>query len=211
MSYNAKKGTANWVAWHTDRGDLGKVKRGSFTPDPLLPAAMQIRPNDYTGSGYDRGHVCPSGDRTATKLDNAATFVMSNMTPQTAALNQHLWKSLEDECRDLVRAGNELYTVAGGLGTKGTIAKGKVNIPAWCWKIVVVLPRGDNDLARINAATRVIAVGMPNEETPEVAGGKWQQYVVSVAQVEKATGYDFFTALPADVRAALEQEIDGAK
>ncbi|RYG62776.1 hypothetical protein EON80_22485, partial [bacterium] len=64
MSYNRTKGGPNWVAWHTDASDLGDTERGKFVPDPELPAGWQIRPADYKGTGYDRGHLCPSGDRT---------------------------------------------------------------------------------------------------------------------------------------------------
>src|SRR5205085_1253296 len=61
LSYNRDRGGPNWVSWHVGRGDLGRVQRSNdFHPDPDLPAAWRITPNDYTGSGYDRGHVCPS-------------------------------------------------------------------------------------------------------------------------------------------------------
>lgn len=210
MSYNKANGGPNWVAWHLEKSDLGAVRRGNFLPDPLLPPDMQIRPNDYRGSGYDRGHVCPSGDRTRTKTDNTATFVMSNMLPQAAALNQQVWKDLEDYSRSLTKS-NELYTIAGGSGSADRIAGGKVNVPTVCWKIIVVLPRGDNDLRRINANTRIIAVSMPNRERQEIADSQWSQWITSVAQIEKTTGYDFLSALPDDVERALEQKVDSGR
>ena len=208
MSYNKSDGGANWVSWHIDATTLGDVQRGNFRPDPLLPPDWQIRPSDYLRSGYDRGHVCPSGDRTATEEDNDATFVMSNMLPQTAALNQHLWKSLEDYSRELVGQGNELYVVAGGIGSAERIGGGKVNVPKQCWKVAVVLPDGDGDLSRIDGNTRVIAVLMPNQQSDAIAQAEWSQYSTSVAQIEKATGLDFFAELPASVRRKLESKTD---
>jgi endonuclease G len=208
MSYNKDDGGPNWVSWHTEVANLGPVKRGDFRPDPLLPDDWQIRPTDYRGSGYDRGHVCPSGDRTATTEDNDATFMMSNMLPQTAALNQHVWKSLEDYCRDLANEGKELYIVAGGVGSAKRIGHGKVNVPQECWKVVVVLPQGDGDLSRVSANTRVIAVTMPNQQNSEVEHADWPQYATSVAQIEKETGFDFFSNLPANVRRQLETKVD---
>ena len=212
LSYNRSKGTANWVSWHLDKNDLGSVRRGTFSPDSLLPPEMQIRPTDYRGSGYDRGHICPSGDRTATKTDNTATFVMSNMLPQAAELNQHVWNDLEEYSRYLVRQSgakaSELYIISGGSGTAGRIADGKINIPAVCWKIILVLPVGDNDLKRINAKTRVIAVAMPNRKRPEIALSKWPQWVTSVAKIEKTTGYDFLSALPDPIEKALAIKVD---
>lgn len=208
MSYNKDDGGPNWVSWHTDKSNLGTVKRGDFRPDPMLSDDWQIRPSDYRGSGYDRGHVCPSGDRTATEEDNDATFMMSNMLPQTAALNQHVWKSLEDYCRDLAGEGNELYIVAGGVGSAKRIGRGKVNVPEECWKVVVVLPEGDGDLSRLNASTRIIAVMMPNQQNDQVEKADWPQYVTSVAHIEKETNYDFFPNVPANVRRALAKKID---
>ncbi len=208
MSYNQSDGGPNWVSWHTSTATLGPVARGDFHPDPLLPPESQIRPSDYRGSGYDRGHVCPSGDRTATTEDNDATFAMSNMLPQTAALNQHVWKELEDYCRDLANQGNELYIAAGGVGSAKRIGKGKVNVPTDCWKVIVVLPEGDGDLSRIDAKTRVIGVLMPNQQNKQVEKADWPQYATSVLQIEKATGFDFFSNVPATVRRQLEARVD---
>lgn len=208
LSYNSSEGGPNWVSWHLEAANLGDEPRGKFRPDPMLPDNWQIRPNDYKGSGYDRGHVCPSGDRTATAEDNDATFMMSNMLPQTAALNQHVWKDLEDYCRDLVKDGNELYIVAGGIGSVERIGRGKINVPAQCWKIALVLPYGDGDLSRIDERTRVIAVLMPNQENAQVEKAQWSQYAISIAQIERATGYDFFPNVPASVRRKLIAKID---
>ncbi|HEX8832958.1 MAG TPA: DNA/RNA non-specific endonuclease [Abditibacteriaceae bacterium] len=211
MSYNKSNGGPNWVSWHLDKSDLGDIRRGTFRPDPLLPPDMQIRPSDYKNSGYDRGHVCPSGDRTRTKEDNTATFVMSNMLPQAAALNQQVWKDLEDYSRYLVGRGDELYVVAGGSGSAERIGNNKVNVPAVCWKIIVVLPEGNGDLRRINANTRVIAVSMPNREREEIADSKWAQWTTSVDQLEKTTGYDFLAALPDSIENALEKQVDSGR
>lgn len=211
LSYNAKEGGPNWVAWHLDSSDLGPVPRGDFMPDPLLPAKFQIRPNDYRGSGYDRGHIVPSGDRTRDVAYNQQTFVMSNILPQAPALNRFVWKKLEEYERALAKAGNELYIFAGGSGSAGRIANSKVNVPSLFWKIILVLPEGDNDLARIDANTRVIAVSMPNREREEIQKSRWPQWTTSVAHLEETTGYDFFSALPDDVERALEQKIDAGR
>ncbi len=65
LSYNEELGGPNWVSWHLEQADLGRAERqDEFRPDPMLPEEWQIRPGDYQGSGYDRGHLCPAGDRT---------------------------------------------------------------------------------------------------------------------------------------------------
>lgn len=211
LSYNQKMGGSNWVAWHLQSEDLSRTRRGEFHPDPLLAPESQIRPSDYRGSGYDRGHLCPSGDRTASRETNDATFAMSNMLPQTAQLNQQVWAKLENYTRDQVRAGNELYILAGGVGSKERIADGRVNVPAAFWKILVVLPRGERDLSRITAQTRVIAVLMPNEATPELGSSRWASHITTVDDLERRTGYDFLSALPDDIERALESRKDSGR
>lgn len=211
-SYNAGNGGPNWVAWHLSESDLGPSSRGKFWPDPLLPAKWQIRPSDYTGSGYDRGHVCPSGDRTRDAELNKLTFVMSNMLPQAADLNRDVWKDLETYERYLVKErGEELYIVAGGAGSAGRIAQGKVNVPDVCWKIILVLPQGNGDLRRVNQNTRVIAVSMPNRQRDEIAQSKWPDWITTVAQLEKTTGYDFFSNLPPSIKSVLEKKRDSGR
>jgi endonuclease G, mitochondrial len=207
LSYNRNKGGPNWVSWRLHEADLGSVERGNlFAPDPLLPEDWRIRPSDYQGAGYDRGHQCPSGDRTARPEDNEATFVMSNMLPQTGELNRDVWRELEEYCRDLAKEGQELYITCGGYGSQGSIGGGKVNVPTHCWKVIVTLPEGDNDLQRIDANTRVIAVDIPNAEGIE--NNPWQQYVTQIAAVERSSGYRFLTNLPEPVRQALETKSD---
>ena len=209
MSYNRSKGESNWVAWHIDAQDLGGEDRGNFRPDPDLPADWRVSPNDYRGSGYDRGHVCPSGDRTSSRADNDATFYMSNMLPQTAELNRAVWADFENALRSIVRQNNEIYVIAGGSGQAGTIAEGKVVVPKVCWKVALVLPAGQNDLRRINAQTRVITVAMPNVADAKLRNSDWRDYIVTTQKLSSAIGMDFFTSLPKDVQSALEAKKDG--
>ncbi|MGK7897864.1 MAG: DNA/RNA non-specific endonuclease [Xenococcus sp. (in: cyanobacteria)] len=86
LSYNCKTGTANWVSWQLNRSWLGNVERSDdFRPDPELPDnCYAVRPTDYRGSGYDRGHLAPSGDRTRKQSDNSARHLSSNCTDNYA-------------------------------------------------------------------------------------------------------------------------------
>ena len=215
LSYHRDQGKPNWVNWHLGTADLGSATRqDDFRADADLPSGWyQVKPTDYSGYGFDRGHNCPSADRTATVADNSATFLMSNMMPQAPNNNQQTWGNLEDYCRTLVRAGNELYIVCGSYGRGGTgsagyqttIAGGKVTVPAHCWKVVVVLPVGVNDLGRITSSTRVIAVDTPNENS---LSSSWGRYRTSVDAIESATGYDLLSALPTSSQATLEAQTD---
>jgi endonuclease G len=90
LSYNNKTRTTNWVSWQLNRSWIGAaVSQDNFRPDDSLPDAWyKGRPSDYTGSGYDRGHIAPSADRTHNEADNSATFLMSNMMRQVLELKR---------------------------------------------------------------------------------------------------------------------------
>ena len=124
-----------------------------------------MRPTDYTGSGYDRGHIAPSADRTRNKADNSSTFLMTNMMPQVPEVNRGVWGDLEEYCRELVQQGKELYIVAGPVGRNGSIGrKEKIAVPAKNWKVIAVLDRQGLGMQGVNANTRTIAVIMPNDK-----------------------------------------------
>lgn len=216
LSYNSSRGGPNWVSWHLQRSDLGNVERSNnFMPDSELLPAWQIRPSDYLGSGYDRGHMCPSGDRTASEAANRETFVMSNMLPQTGDLNRHVWEGLESYCRELVtKEKKELYVVAGGRDKADTIAHEKVAVPSFCWKVIVVLPEGDDDLQRINADTPVIAVDIPNRQG--IANDSWRNYLTTVRKIEDKAStrrlkLNLLSELHSDVAAVLETRKDAGE
>jgi endonuclease G, mitochondrial len=207
LSYNKSRSMPNWVEWHLSAADLGPVERGQFAPDMSLPKGWaRITPNDYRNIGFDRGHMCPSGDRTASKQDNDQTFLMTNIVPQAADNNQGPWAHLEDYCRDLVRQGNELYITCGVAGPFTPTSNSKLSSPASTWKVILVLSEGSDDLSRITPKTRVIAVVMPNQNG--IRDRDWRSFRTSVADVERATGYTFFGNLPAATRQAIEARVD---
>ena len=210
LSYNRFAGIPNWTAWHLDSTWLGAIRRkNNFRPDSSLPAQWhRVTELSYRHSGYDRGHMCPSGDRTNTAEDNTMTFLMTNMVPQAPNNNQGPWAVLELYCRELVKEGNELYIYSGGYGTKGFLDSGRVNIPERVWKVIVVLPSGDRDRERITDSTRVIAVDMPNDNLLIGKHDNWKKFRTAVDTVEQKTGFDFLSALPTAFQSVLEQTID---
>lgn len=207
ISYNDSRGTANWVAWRTRPRDLGEsIPRSMFEPDPALPRGFRrIGYYDYSGSGYDRGHLLPSADRFGNREQNAETFYLSNIVPQAGDLNQFPWNELESYARSLVRRGSELYTIAGVYGEQRRI-KGKLTAPTNCWKVIVVFPRGQN-VDSITNITRIIAVDMPNVEG--IADDSWQKYRTTVRAIEQRAGIDLFSALPRELQERIETRADG--
>jgi endonuclease G len=214
-SYSNSKHTPNWTSWHLNSSDLGSAARqDDFRPDATLPSGWyEVVASEFSGSGFDRGHMCPSADRTSSVANNSATFLMSNMIPQSPKNNQVTWANLENYARTLVDAGNELYIISGGVGQGGTGSNGYattvgngVVVPAQTWKIIVVLPNGNSDLSRITSSTRVIAVLMPNNQT--VSSQTWGYYRVSVASIEAVTGYNFLSNVSASIQSAIEAKVD---
>jgi len=217
LSYNNTKHIPNWVSWHVGKTDLDTFSRqNNFRPDKTLPRSWyKVTPADYSKTGFDKGHQCPSGDRTNSKTNNSATFLMSNMIPQAPNNNRQTWEQLEAYSRSLIQAGNEIYIICGiygqgGVGSSGndtvrTLKHGVV-VPAKTWKIIVVLPEGGNDISRITTSTRVISVIMPN--TQSCSKLSWGKYRVSVDSIQKITGYDFLSNVPADIQKVIEAKVD---
>jgi len=215
VSYSRDRGTPNWVSWHLFSNDIGSTPRqDDFREDITLPAGWyQVTNASYTSSGFDRGHNCPSGDRTSTLAANSATFLMTNMIPQAQYNNQIVWAGMEDSLRRLVTQGNELYIIMGSYGMGGTgnggykttIDGGRITVPSNIWKIAIVIANGNNDSARVTTNTRVIAVDVPNTNT---LFSSWKNYRTSLDAIEAATGYDLISRMPVLLQAALEARID---
>ncbi|GAA4363218.1 hypothetical protein GCM10023185_31760 [Hymenobacter saemangeumensis] len=220
IGYNARRGIPTWVCWHLSRAWLGQAPRqDDFRPDPALPRQFYaVTPRSYSGSGFDKGHNCPSGDRTTDLDDNSATFLMTNMVPQAPQNNQQTWNHLEAYTRSQVDKGLEAYVLMGsygrgGTGSKGlmqTLDEGRVTVPARIWKVIVLLPEGQNDLQRIAAGqgVRVLAVDTPNDNA---LNPDWQQYLTSVDKIEAATGLDLLSALPQPVQERLQKVVDSGR
>ncbi len=228
LSYNRSKATANWVSWQLDQTWLGSTPRqDDFRSDSTLPAAWYHvlggtsgdPYSDYSGSGFDRGHMCPSADRTASVPDNSTTFLMTNMIPQAPDNNQGPWAGLENYLRTLVSGGNRLYILSGPAGTGGvgsngasnaihTQTGGSITVPAQTWKVALVLPVADNDVSRVDNSTRTIAVIMPNIQG--IRNDDWKKYLATVRQVESLTGYNFYSNVPQSTQDVIEPRLDAA-
>lgn len=210
LSYNNTNRIPNWVSWQLNKSWLGSAPRqNNFRPDDTLPQNWyRVTPNDYTNSGYDRGHMTPSADRTNNETDNSATFLMSNMIPQAPENNQGPWAKLEDYCRDIVVEGNkELYIVSGGYGSIRKI-NDRVSIPARTWKVIVVLDKPGQGVGGVTSNTRVIAVDLPNSLTKGLRDDDWRTYRTTVRKIEAATGYNLLSNVPKSIQNAIENRVD---
>jgi endonuclease G len=210
ISYNNSRHILNWSSWQLDRNWLGDVPRSNnFRPDEGLPQGFYpVRSSDYNGSGFDRGHMTPSGDRSRTAEDNSATFLMTNILPQAPDNNQGPWRVLEDYCRELVMQGKELYIIAGGYGNQRSIGKSNIKItaPDRVWKVIVVSDKPGLGVAGVNPNTRLIAVDMPNQQG--IREDDWRKFRVSVDLLEERTGYNFLTNVSDVIQVQIEKKVD---
>jgi endonuclease G, mitochondrial len=212
LAYIRADGIPRWVAWRLVASDIGPAPRcNCFSADQSLPAGWnRVVTGDYTNSGYDRGHMTASEDRTATDADNEATFLMTNVIPQSPQNNRGPWARLEDTGRTIAQAGNEVYIVSGPVGTLGTLAAGTLRIPAATWKGMLVLPDGQDDPARVTTATRVIAIRISNDkaDTSVQQSDPWETYRTTIDALEAEAGVDLFSAVPAAIQRVIEARQD---
>ena len=209
--YSDTLGEPTWVSWNLTSPDVGDVPRSSsfYTDTNLPPTFYWVKTGDYTYSGYDRGHMVPSEDRTDTTNNNRLVFRMSNIIPQHPDNNQGPWVDLETYSRNVAAAGNEMLITCGPSVFDGTyIPSGKAAIPGYTWKIVIPVPLGSGTaISRINTGTRVIAIKMPN--VAGIRSEPWTNYLTSVATIEADTGYKFLTSLTPSIAEVLRAKIDG--
>ena len=204
-SFDSTRKNPRWTSWEVTSKWLGSTGRTSqFVKDTDL-SFPQATNADYTGSGYQRGHICPSGDRTNTVADNAATFVFTNAVPQTAASNTGTWETLESDTRSFAKAGSHVFVVAGSIyADTRTIGNG-VAVPTSMFKIVVLMS-GDHPLpSEVTRSTRVISIEIPNTTT---VSGSYKGYRVKFGDLETKTGFRFLSDVAPAVHDALAQVVD---
>lgn len=198
LSYSEDHEQAEWVAYELTRERLNEnwVDRGTnFRPDPDV-RTESATPRDYTGSGYDRGHLCPAADMAFDTLAMSETFFMSNMSPQVKGFNGGIWRELEECTRDWARQFKHLYVVTGPVLSrpgKGQIGFSKVTVPAAYFKVLLAPDQH-----------RAIAFVLPNEMSTRPV----MDYAGTIDQVEKLTGLDFFPQVLKGMDEELEASLD---
>jgi DNA/RNA endonuclease G (NUC1) len=221
LSYNRDMGRPNWVSWHLTSEWFGTLARvDTFRPDPAVPSDWyRVQAFDFSLTGFDRGHMTPNADRdNQFRVPiNQETYLMSNMVAQAPDNNQGPWAALEGDLRTMAGTTNEIYIVSGPLGIGGTgsnggttttVANGHVTVPAYTWKVALVLPKADgDDVSRVTCSSKTIAVLMPN--TQGIRSNPWQTYLTTVDNIEQLTGYDFYSNLPPAVQACIEAGTNG--
>lgn len=198
VGYSESKKNPAWVCFRLfGPGSRQAPPRPSkFSADERTEA--RVRPEDYTRSGYDRGHMAPNyavalcyGVRA-----QAETFLMSNIIPQRPKLNRTLWKDLEQrEIRDYAQPGDSLWVVTGPVfADRPNCLRAGVAIPDACYRILVTETKG---------RPRMLAFLVPQS----IAGTEsLSAFLTRVDDVEEHTRLDFFSELPDEVENVVEAE-----
>ncbi len=195
LSYNKDTRNPNWVAWCLTREHInGPYKREGlkFMEDLDVPAPRATN-MDYTQSGYDRGHMCPSGDNRWSETAQRESFLYTNCCPQLHSLNAGDWNELENTCRQWAEKYSKVWIACGPIYLNKKhkrIGKNKVVVPEAFFKVVLA---NDNGCKAIGFIYRNEAGNRPKSS-----------YVNTIDQVERITGYDFFSALPDDIEQQVE-------
>ncbi|PKQ68966.1 DNA/RNA non-specific endonuclease [Raineya orbicola] len=197
LAYVEEHEQARWVAYKMTAKNLEKnVTRSQeiFYPDRKVSTGSAL-PMDYAGSGFDRGHLAPAGDFTGNEQMMHETFAMSNMSPQYPLCNRETWRLLEEKVRFWGEKKGDLYIITGPV-FKGNMQKigkkNKISVPPAYYKVIVSLKE-----------ERGIAFIVPNVNKKE----NYRNYQVSIDEVEKETGLDFFYLLPDDLEEKIESSV----
>lgn len=195
MLFDSDLKYAYWVAYPLHRTHIGSVSRtNAWGYDPQISSSFQANLTKSYGGDYDRGHQLPSGDRTANAAANRTTFYYTNMTPQTARLNQGIWANLENQIRTWTTKTecDTMYVVTGAMPypnindrTTTDGAGARVPIPKYYFKALAMKTK-DNKFY-------TIAYKMDNEVPP--GGASFNTYKTSVKELEATTGFTFFPNL----------------
>ncbi len=193
LSFNEENRTPNWVAWELlDSETEGPVTRSNkFWYDWEIKGCP--RKDEYKHSGYSRGHLCPAADMKWSEDAMNDCFSMANMAPQLASLNSGAWNKLEDKERKWAKKFGKVVIIAGPIyesADKKTIGDG-IRVPSAFYKIFLTDSDGEIE---------TIGFVYPNQKTP----GKMIDYALTVREIERITGLDFFYTLPQEVQDKME-------
>ena len=198
LGYIEKHEQPAWVQYIMTADEVSRraAKRGDdFRPDPDVPTGSAT-PQDYTRSGYDRGHLAPAADMSFSVKTMSESFFMSNMSPQAPQFNRGIWSKLEKQVRHFATKEKRIVVVTGPiLPAEKTITIGanKVTVPQYYYKVIY----------DTTPPEKMIAFVLPNKGS----NADLRTFVVTVDRVEELTGLNFFSTVPQPKQEQLERTI----
>jgi len=205
LEWDCNKRAQRWTCYQLHSGnDMKNVSRtDAWAADPNIPAQYQSTQADYKGSGFSRGHMCPSGDRLCSIEQNKQTFYYSNMQPQYQNHNGGLWARMEDKVRawsnDSFR--DTLFIVkAATISEDQLLGYTESGLPIPKYFYMAILCKKDNQFK---------ALAFWTEHTDEkITKPNLADYAISVKELEERTGIDFFCNLPDDIEQEVEKAVN---
>ena len=198
LGYIEKHEQPAWVQYIMTAEEVSKraAKRGDdFRPDPEVPTGSAT-PQDYTRSGYDRGHLAPAADMSFSVRTMSESFYMSNMSPQAPQFNRGIWSKLEKQVRHFATKEKRIVVVTGPiLPAEKTITIGasRVTVPEYYYKVIY----------DTTPPEKMIGFVLPNKGSK----ADLRTFAVTVDRVEELTGLDFFSTVPRSKQEQLERTI----
>lgn len=198
LSYIEEYEQAEWVAYELTKEEvLGTIKRkDAFREDKSIYSGSASL-LDYKGSGYDRGHLAPAGDMKISRESMSESFFMSNMSPQKPEFNRHIWRLLEEQIRKWALSKEKIYVVTGPIFSVNMkrIGPNQVAVPKHFYK--VLLTKNQDSLIGIGFILKNDRGTKP-----------FEKFAVSIDEVERRTGIDFFEALEDSLERTFEGSFD---
>lgn len=210
--YDTSMMTPLWTAYPLNSSHMGSLDRPSswsYNPDIDEKYQIKVTGSSYSGNTYSRGHMCPNGSRNGNSTMQAQTFYVTNQVPQIQNnFNSGIWSSLESAVQTLGKK-EEIYVVTGVAfnkeGQTSTIkyvspsstSSQKVPIPNYFYKLVL---RVKTDSKGNVTSAKTVAYWFEHKTYSD----SYDNYTVSVDQVEEWTGFDFFVNLPDDIEKQVE-------
>lgn len=198
LGYIEKHEQPAWVQYIMTADEVSRraAKRGDdFRPDPEIPTGSAT-PQDYTRSGYDRGHLAPAADMSFSVRTMSESFYMSNMSPQAPQFNRGIWSKLEKQVRHFAKRERRIVVVTGPILPKEktiTIGANRVTVPEFYYKVIY----------DTTPPEKMIGFVLPNKGSK----ADLRTFAVTVDRVEELTGLDFFSEVPQPKQEQLERTI----
>ncbi len=221
VEWDCDKRAQRWDCWEWDSSNSvsnwnrnnwngatwqGKTWTGDpFQADPDLPEEYRTEPSDYSGSGFNRGHICASADRLCNQDANGQTFYLSNMHPQWSGFNSGVWENMEQQVRKWNSSTyrDTLWVCKGGtiddVYLDGEEQSGiytgfslRMPVPRYFF-MALVAKKSDSYMGM---AFWVEHAGSDDNQLAK--------YMISIDELEERTGIDFFCNLPDNIEDAVE-------
>lgn len=198
LSYSEENEQAYWMYYVLTPELINgtQSRTDDFRADPTVSTGSASL-NDYKGSGYDRGHLCPAADMTLNKTSMSESFYLSNMSPQLPGFNRGIWSTMEDQVRKWALSFDGLDVATGPIfkDNIGSIGADNVTIPGYYYKVLYT------EQKKI-----MIGLILPNASSSK----SLDQFVVPVDEIEAETGIDFFPGLENKLENQLEGSVNTA-